>query len=142
MATVDGADGAAHPVSQMLRLFRDGATRYQPAIQGFDPETGDPQPSIDNIQRLRKAGLVLADFRVKPTGTLVIFATGEQYYAPGLRVGTNGLATKALAHFAAQADYGPEEELLELYKDLDLPENISGTQLVNLNMTPLARPRR
>jgi len=138
MASVNGE---ANPVSQMLRLFRDGVTHYQPTIQGFDPETGDPQPSIDNIQRLRDAGLVLADFRVKPTGTLVTFATGEQYYAPGLRVGTHGLATKALAHFAAEADYGPEDELLELYQDLDLPENISGTQLVNLNVTPLAHRR-
>lgn len=138
MATVNGE---AYPVSPMLRLFRDGVPGYQPAIEGFDPETGDPQPSIDNIQRLRDAGLVLAGFLVKPTGVLVQFACGEQYYAPGLRVGTDGLATKALAHFAAEADYGPEEELLEIYKDLDLPENISGTQLVNLNVMPLARPR-
>ena len=138
MATVDGT---AHPVSPMLRLFRDGAKSYQPAIQGLDPETGDPQVSINNIQRLRDAGLVLADFFVKPTGTLVVFATGEQYYAPGLRVGTRDLATRALAHFAAEADYGPEDQLLELYQDMAPPDNISGTQLVNLNVTPLARPR-
>jgi hypothetical protein len=74
---------------------------------------------------------------VRPTGVLVLFATGEQYYAPGLRVGTTGLATKALAHFAALAAFGPEEELLRRYRDL--PAQYKG-QLVNLNLQPLAYP--
>ena len=53
------------PVSSMLRLFRDGVASYQPAIQGFDLETGDPQVSLDNVQRLVDAGLVISDFLVR-----------------------------------------------------------------------------
>ena len=126
-----------HPISPMLRLFRDGAAGYQPAIEGLEPETGDPRVSRDNIQRMIDAGLVLADFRVRPTGVLVLFAGFEQYYAPGLRVGTPGLASEALAHFAAQAGFGPEEELRRIYRNL--PADYSG-QLVNLNLQPLAYP--
>ena len=126
-----------HPISPMLRLFRDGAASYQPAIEGLEPETGDPRVSRDNIQRMIDAGLVLADFRVRPTGVLVLFAGFEQYYAPGLRVGTPGLASEALAHFAAQAGFGPEEELRRIYRNL--PADYSG-QLVNLNLQPLAYP--
>ncbi len=126
-----------HPVSPMLRLFRDGATCYQPAIDGLEPETGDARISRDNIQRMIDAGLVLADFRVRPNGVLVLFAGFELYYAPGLRVGTKGLATEALAHFAALAGFGPEEELLHHYRNL--PADHEG-QLVNLNLAPLAHP--
>jgi len=125
------------PISPMLRLFRDGVASYQPAIDGLEPETGDARVSRDNIQRLIDAGLVLADFRVRPTGVLVLFAGFEQYYAPGLRVGTQGLATEALAHFAAQAGFGPEQELLRIYQKL--PADYSG-QLVNLNLKPLTYP--
>lgn len=127
----------AQPVSEMLQLFRDGVASYQPDVQGLEPETGDPRVSRDNIQRLIDAGLVLADFRVRPTGVLVLFAGFEQYYAPGLRVGTDGLATEALAHFAAQAGFGPEEELRHIYRDL--AANYKG-QLVNLNTAPLTYP--
>jgi len=126
------------PVSPMLRLFRDGAASYQPAIQGLDLETGDPQISLDNVQRLIDAGLVISDFLVRPTGVLVMFATGEHYYAPGLRVGTPGLATDALAHFAAKAGFGPEQELRQLYRDL--PNDSYKGQLVNLNERPLIHP--
>jgi hypothetical protein len=122
----------------MLRLFRDGVASYQPAIQGLDPETGDPQISRDNIQRMIDAGLVISDFLVRPTGVLVMFATGEHYYAPGLRVGTPGLATDALAHFAAKAGFGPEEELRQIYHDL--PNDSYKGQLVNLNDGPLIHP--
>lgn len=126
-----------HPIGPMLRLFRDGAANYQPAIQGLAFESGDPQVSLDNVQRMVDAGLVIADFLVKPTGVLVLFATGEQYYAPGLRVGTADLATEALARFAAKAGFGPEERLLQVYRDL--PTSYSG-QLVNLNVAPLNEP--
>jgi len=127
----------ANPISPMLRLFRDGAPSYQPAVKGLECETGDPGVSRDNIQRLIDSGLVLADFLVRPTGVLVLFAGFEMYYAPGLRVGTNGLATEALAHFAAQAGFGPEDELRHVYGIL--PADYSG-QLVNLNTRPLKYP--
>lgn len=126
-----------HPVSPMLRLFRDGATSYQPAIPGLDEETGNPQVSLDNIQRLMATGLGLMDFLVKPTGILVLFLSGEQYYAPGLRVGTSGLATTALAHLAAKAGFGPEAQLRQAYQTL--PEDYEG-QLVNLNIAMLEDP--
>jgi hypothetical protein len=112
------------PISPMLRLFRDGVKCYQPAVQGLALESGEPQVSRDNVQRMIDAGLVLADFMVRPTGVLVVFATGEQYYAPGLRVGSANLATEALAHFAAKAGFGPEAELLGFYRDL--PETYKG----------------
>ena len=68
---------------------------------------------------------------------LVLFATGEQYYAPCLRVGNANLATEALAHFAAQAGFGPEEQLVDIYRKL--PETYQG-QLVNMNLAPLTHP--
>jgi len=126
-----------HPVSPMLRLFRDGVPSYQPAIQGLDPETGDPQVSLDNIQRMMESGLGIMDFLVKPTGVLVLFLSGEQYYAPGLRVGTSGLATTALAHLAAKAGFGPKDHLLESYRNL--PADYKG-QLVRLTVTMLEHP--
>jgi len=127
----------SHPISPMLRLFRDGAASYQPEIDGLALESGDSQVSRDNLQRMIDAGLVIADFLVKPTGVLVLFATGEQYYAPGLRVGTTNSATEALAHFAAKAGFGPEQQLLHVYRNL--PKTYKG-QLVNLNLAPLTHP--
>ena len=127
----------SHPISPMLRLFRDGAASYQPEIDGLAFESGDPHVSRDNLQRMIDAGLVVADFMVRPTGVLVLFATGEQYYAPGLRVGTANLATEALAHFAARAGFGPEEQLVDIYRKL--PETYQG-QLVNMNLAPLTHP--
>jgi hypothetical protein len=124
----------SHPIGPMLRLFRDGAPSYQPQIKGLAFESGDPQVSLDNLQRMIAAGLIIADFMVRPTGVLVLFATGEQYYAPGLRVGTTGLATEALAQVAAQAGFGPEERLLNFYRDL--PETYSG-KLPDVNPDPL-----
>jgi hypothetical protein len=124
----------SHPIGPMLRLFRDGAASYQPEIEGLALESGDPQVSLENLQRMVAAGLVIADFMVRPTGVLVVFATGEQYYAPGLRVGTTGLATEALAHLAAQAGFGPEERLLNFYQKL--PESYSG-KLPDVNPEPL-----
>jgi len=126
-----------HHVSDMLRLFRDGVQDYKPAIQELEPETGDPQVSLDNIQRLTQAGLGIVDFLIRPTGVLVLFLSGEQYYAPGLRVGTSGLATTALAHLAAKAGFGPEDHLRRLYRDLET--DYKG-QLVTLNIKMLVHP--
>ena len=77
----------SHPISPMLRLFRDGAASYQPEIDGLAFESGDPHVSRDNLQRMIDAGLVVANFMVRPTGVLVLFATGEQYYAPAFASG-------------------------------------------------------
>ena len=121
------------PISPMLRLFRDGATSYQPAIEELAFESGDPQVSLDNLQRMIDSGLVIADFMVRPTGVLVLFATGEQYYAPGFRVGTGSLATEALAQLAAQAAFGPEERLFNFYRNL--PETYKG-KLPDVNLAP------
>jgi hypothetical protein len=124
-------------VSAMLRLFRDGVANYRPAIQGLEPETGDPQVSLDNLERLIASGLGIVDFLVRPTGVLALFLTGEQYYAPGLRVGTHGLATTALAYLAGKSGFGPEEHLRRLYQDLE-PEYKG--QLVTLNTRVLIQP--
>lgn len=126
-----------HPVSPMLRLFRDGEPSYQPSIAGLDEETGNPQVSLDNIQRLLETGLGIMDFLVRPNGILVLFLSGEQYYAPGLRVGTSGSATTALAQLAAKAGFGPEAQLRQTYQDL--PKDYEG-QLVNLNIAMLGHP--
>jgi hypothetical protein len=124
-------------VSPMLRLFRAGTVPYQPEVDELALETGDPQVSLENLQRLMGAGLGIVDFLVRPTGVLAVFLGGEQYYAPGLRVGTKGLATKALAHIAAEAGFGPEEYLLDTYRTL--PETYTG-QLVSLNQKVLIHP--
>ena len=126
-----------HPVSTMLQLFRDGVQSYQPAIDELEPETGDPQVSLDNLERLIASGLGIVDFLVRPTGVLALFLTGEQYYAPGLRVGTKGLATRALAHLASKSGFGPEKHLLSLYRNLE--PDYKG-QLVTLNTKVLVEP--
>jgi hypothetical protein len=65
---------------------------------------------------------------------LVLFDSGEQFYAPGLRVGTNGPATEALAQIAAQAGFGTYERLLRFYRHLpeswceELPDTIPDTE--------------
>lgn len=124
-------------VSAMLRLFRDGVASYQPAIDGLEPETGDPQVSLDNLERLIASGIGIVDFLVRPNGVLAIFLSGEQYYAPGLRVGTCGLATTALAHIASKSGFGPESRLRRLYQDLE--PDYKG-QPVTLNTRVLIEP--
>ncbi len=105
-------------IGPMLRLFKDGAKSYQPEMNGLDRETGDPQVSLKNLQWILAEGPVIDKILVRPTGVLVLFDGGEQFYAPGLRVGTNGPATEALAQIAAQAGFGPCEELLPFYRHL------------------------
>ncbi len=105
-------------ISEMLRLFREGVASYEPA--GLAPDTGSPKDALTNLHRLLGQGLVIQDIWVRPTGTLIIFATGEQYYAPGLRVAA-GEETVALAQIAAEAGFGSEEELLDLCRKL--PKN-------------------
>jgi hypothetical protein len=126
-------------IGPMLRLFREGAKSYQPGMNGLDPETGDPQVSLENIRRVVAAGPMIREMLVRPTGVLVLFDGGEQFYAPGLRVGTNGPATEALARIAAEAGFGAYDRLLSFYQHL--PESYSG-QLPNLipHAAPTAAP--
>jgi hypothetical protein len=121
-------------ISPMLRLFHEGATRYQPEFDGLAPETGDPQVSLENLRKIVAAGRAIRDILVKPTGVLVTFSLGEHFYAPGLRVGTAGPATEALARIAAEAGFGPYEELVSFYRDL--PESYDDV-LPDLNMDTL-----
>lgn len=105
-------------ISAMMRLFQEGAQSYQPEGDGLAPETGDPQVSLENVRRLTAAGHRIKDMVVKPTGVLVRFEGCQQFYAPGFRVGTDGPATEALARIAAEAGFGPFDELLTFYQDL------------------------
>jgi hypothetical protein len=109
-------------ISPMLRLFQEGAATYQP--DGLALESGDPQVSLENIRRLMATGLVIRDILVGSSGVLVLFRDGEQFYATGLRVGTNNSATEALARIAAEASFGPFERLLPFYQHL--PASYSG----------------
>jgi len=121
-------------ISPMLRLFRDGAQSYQPEMKDLEPETGDPQVSLKNLQRITAAGPVIWKILVRPTGVLVLFDGGEQFYAPGLRVGTNGPATEALAQIATRAGFGTYERLLRFYRYLpegwckELPSTIPDSE--------------
>lgn len=99
--------------TEMLRLFREGVTSYQPT--GLAAETGDPNVARENIHRLRQMGLVIASVLFRPTGVLFLFSTGEQYYTPALRVGGDGRETEILAELMAEAGWGDLEELLETY---------------------------
>lgn len=101
------------PTSEMLRLFREGIPTYQP--DGLAQETGIPQVALDNINRLRRSGLAISAIHVRPSGALFLFATGEQYYTPALRVGGDGRETEILAEIAADSGWGDLEELLDLY---------------------------
>ena len=100
--------------SPMLTRFREGVPSYQPEINGLVLESGDPQASLENLGRLVAGGLLIRDIWVSPNGALVMFSTGEQYYAPGLHVG-GGPTTEALAEIAAKAGFGPIERLLRFY---------------------------
>jgi hypothetical protein len=104
-------------VSEMLRLFRDGADRYQPGENGLLFESGSPEASLSNLRQLVASGLVIQDILIRPTGALVIFSTGEQYFALGLRV-ADGDPTEALARIASEADFGPFDRLLPFYQAL------------------------
>lgn len=121
-------------ISPMLRLFRDGIQDYQPEISELTRETGDPQISYENVERLLAAGLLIQHILVCPTGTLFYFSTGEQFYAPGLRVGVGGRAPEALAQIAAKARFGPFDRLLRHCRAL--PEDYDGPLLPLISDPP------
>jgi hypothetical protein len=100
-----------------LDRFRQNVPSYQPETKGLVLESGDPAASLENVHRLLDAGLVIRDIWIKPTGALVMFNRGDQYYAPGLRVG-GGPATEALVEIAAKAHFGPADRLMRFYSHL------------------------
>ena len=69
-------------VSPMLRLFRAGTVPYQPEMDGLALETGDPQVSLENLQRLMGAGLGIVDFLVRPTGVLAALSRRRAILRP------------------------------------------------------------
>jgi len=103
----------------MLRLFQEGAKSYQPDFNGLALESGDPQVSLENVRKVMATGRVIEHIMVRPTGALVMFSTGEHFYAPGLRVATEGPAVEALARIAAEAGLGPFDQLFTFYQDLE-----------------------
>lgn len=110
-------------LSPMLQLFRKGAQSYRPEGDGLCPaklmpENGNPRESLENVRSILAGGLMIRDILASPNGVLILFSTGEQYYAPGLRVGTEGAATEALAQIAAEARFGSYERLLRHYRAL------------------------
>ena len=113
-------------VTEPLRMFREGVQSYQPENNGIplDKETGDPRVSLCNVRQLMKAGLVIRDILVRPTGALIQFSTGEQYLATGLRVGEER-KTVALVEVATDAGFGPYEKLLAMY--VAIPKDYEGT---------------
>jgi hypothetical protein len=109
-------DDAVSPMPTMLRLLSEKVRSHHPV--GLAAETGDPQTALDNISRLMQMGLVIAQIHVRPTGTLVLFRTGEQYYSPALCVGGDGRETEILAELAAESGWGDLVELLDCYHSI------------------------
>lgn len=102
--------------SEMLRLFQTGAATYQP--DGLAAETGDPRVALENLHRLLADSRLIIDALTRPSGTLFIFSTGEQFYTPALRVGQQGDDTEVLAEIAAEAGFGEVEDIFEFYSSL------------------------
>jgi len=101
-------------ISTMLQRFRDGVPSYQPAAQGLVLESDDPQGSLQNLRKLMTM-LMIRDILVRPTGVLVVFASGEHHYCPSLRVGPDAAP---LAEISAEAGLGEYTKLFTLYRDL------------------------
>ena len=110
-------------VTEPLRMFREGVQSYQPENSGIplESEAGEPQPSLRNLRKLLDAGLAISDIFVRPTGALILFSTGEQYLATGLRIAdaANPARTLALVEVAVKAGFGPWEKLVRMYSNLD-----------------------
>jgi len=94
---------------------------------------------FETVCRILAAGLLIRKILVNPTGALVLFKGGEQFYAPGLRIGIEGAATAALARVAEKAGFGEREELFHFYRDLPADWN---EDLPDLNMRTLPRSIR
>jgi len=83
------------------------------------------------------SGLVIADFMVRPTGVLVLFATASILRSTAFASETGSLATKALAQLAASGGLWSEERLFNFYRNL--PETYKG-KLPDVNRTRRATP--
>ncbi len=134
--------------SEMLRLFQTGVAQYQPdgAAGTLAAETGDPRVAATNIRQLMAAGRLIIDILTRPTGTLFMFSTGEQYYTPALGLGQDGLPTALLAEIANEAGYGDLVELLDFYTAVPaefvghLPDLRPDPRLADLQDAPESAP--
>jgi hypothetical protein len=108
-------------------------------VDGLAPETGEPRVSFENVCRILAAGLLIRRILVNPTGALVLFKGGGQFYAPGLRVGIGGAETAYLARVAEKAGFGEREELFDFYQDLPTGYD---DELPDLKMETLPPPIR
>ena len=72
--------------SDMLRLFREGVNRYQPAASGLmlEEETGCPQVSTRNVAKLLEGDRVITKIMLKPGRALILFHNWETQLALGL----------------------------------------------------------
>jgi hypothetical protein len=107
--------------SPMLRAFRAGEA-YQPA--GLEPETGDPEATTRNLGKLceDRAILAVVSSGTPDRGVLIVFKTGEVYFAAGFQLGP------ALARFLVEhtdgdwsGDYDEMLEQLETWPDMPGP---------------------
>ena len=82
-------------------------------------ETGDPQVSLENLKRiLAEAARSSGKSWRRRAACSCSFDGGEQFYAPGLRVGTSGRRPRPWPMIAAKAEFGPTSGLLRLYRHL------------------------
>jgi len=106
-------------VSEIVKMLDEPGIQYHPEWNGIDlePETGNPQVSVENCRRLLSKGLTWLGFVAGPAGIVVIFETGEAILLTGLALG-GGPRTEALADLAAKIGLGPAEELARWYTSL------------------------
>ena len=92
----------------MLRLFQSGAPQYWP--EGLTYESGSPRAALKNLRALQGRGLRIRDFLLRPSGVLVTFNTGEQYYTP--------VNFAHLTEIAAEAGFGTTPALQTWWRAL------------------------
>jgi hypothetical protein len=106
-------------VSDVVKMLDEPGIQYHPEWNAIDlePETGNPQASLENCHRLLSKGLTWLGFVAGPAGIVVIFETGETILSTGLALG-GGPRTEALAALAAKIGLGPADELARWYTSL------------------------
>jgi len=106
-------------INEVVKMLDEPGIQYHPEWDGIalEPETGNPQVSLENCRRLFSKGLTWLGFVAGPAGIVVIFETGETILSTGLALG-GGPRTEALAALAAKIGLGPENELAEWYTSL------------------------
>lgn len=75
----------------MYLAFLDGVSNYTPVLNGVDlePECGDTRATVRNLFKIITPARKVLRFVLNKGRTLVIFETGETYYATGLIWGTD-----------------------------------------------------